>query len=69
MYIFEEMKINKFHKVRIPKMAEYFGTGRFVKDNAKYGGEETALNAIGTDKISDTEALMQELDRQEKEGK
>lgn len=69
MYIPEELKINKFHDVRIPSKGEYFNTGRYQSDTSKYGGEETAIDVRGTTKVDDTEALMQELERQEEEGK
>lgn len=66
MYIFEELKINKFKKVRIPSKGELFNSGRFVHENGTYGGEDAdAINAAGTNKIDDTEALMIELDRQQ----
>lgn len=67
MYIFEEMKVNKFKLVRIPSKGEYFNTGRYIAEKGgMYGGEEgEGVDAIGTDKLSDTEALMVELDRQQ----
>lgn len=66
MYVFEELKVNKFKLVRIPSKGEYFNTGRYMAEKGgMYGGEEgTAVDARGTDKIADTEALMVELDRQ-----
>lgn len=68
MYIFEELKINKFKKVRIPSKGELFNSGRYVHENGTYGGEEgDGINAAGTNKVEDTQALTVDVDQHEKE--
>lgn len=66
MYIFEEMKVNKFKLVRIPSKGEYFNTGRYMAEKGgMYGGEEgDGVDARGTDKVTDANALIIELDHQ-----
>lgn len=42
MFVFEEMKTNRFKDVKIPKKAEFYKRSGFIEDNGmRYGGEET----------------------------
>lgn len=63
MYVPEELKINRFKEVRIPKKSEYFNTGRYIADNGVYGGESELVNMNGTTKQEDAMALMAEYDK------
>jgi len=58
MYVPEKFKLNKFREVRIPKKREYFMTGRYIADNAIYGGDSENAQVAGENKVETMQALV-----------